>query len=379
MWMDGFANDGGFAQGGGDGLRLPDAGGYAGYRGGMGNGDPRRQGGDDAWMWQQPADGTGQLHYAPEFSLDQLVENWQSPDQGEGQQQGGRSRGGKGGRKNQGNLGDGNNWQELQMAMGVGMGGPGSELMMPGNILQGGKGRMPPGTEPPPHSWAGTTTVMMRNLPNKYTQRMLLTEVAQVGFLGTFDFLYLPIDPETSANRGYAFLNFIDSSFAWMFKVQYEGRKMAHFNSNKVVSVTPATLQGFDSNYTHYSSARVNRGDPAARPLFLREPSQQAQQASKQGAQRSNKKQQGGGPRRKAGENDNADTSEAQPAAGPDGEEAGSGGPRPQAPAPPAPAGDGEDAPKPTLKAKFCPHCGGAIKEHFQFCAQCGASLPFTS
>merc|ERR1719424_883670 len=149
----------------------------------MGNGDPRRQGGDDAWMWQQPPGGAGQLNYAgADFSLDQLVENWQSPGQGAGQQRGGRSRGGKGGRKNQGNLGDGNNWQELQMAMGVGMGGGGAELMMPGNILQGGKGRMPPGTDPPPLSWAGTTTVMMRNLPNKYTQRMLLTEVAQVGF-----------------------------------------------------------------------------------------------------------------------------------------------------------------------------------------------------
>merc|ERR1719271_959269 len=124
----------------------------------------------------------------------------------------------------------------------------------------------------PPPSWADTTTIMMRNLPNKYTQRMLLTEINQVGFLGTFDFLYLPIDPETSANRGYAFLNFIDPSFAWMFKISFEGRKMNRFNSNKVVSVMPATLQGFDANYTHYSSARVNRGDPAARPLFLREP-----------------------------------------------------------------------------------------------------------
>lgn len=48
---------------------------------------------------------------------------------------------------------------------------------------------------------------------------------------------------------------------------------MSRFNSAKVVSVTPATLQGFQANYMHYSSARVNRGDPSARPLFLREPS----------------------------------------------------------------------------------------------------------
>lgn len=123
-----------------------------------------------------------------------------------------------------------------------------------------------------PAEWAGTMTIMMRNLPNKYTQRMLLVEINHHGFLGTFDFLYVPIDPETSANRGYAFLNFIDPGFAWMFKMTYECKKMNKFNSNKVVTVAPAALQGFESNYAHYASSRVNRGDPAARPLFFREP-----------------------------------------------------------------------------------------------------------
>lgn len=42
--------------------------------------------------------------------------------------------------------------------------------------------------------------------------------------------------------------------------------------SSKVVSVSAATLQGFDANYKHYSKKKVNRGDPANRPLFLREP-----------------------------------------------------------------------------------------------------------
>merc|ERR1719324_1430699 len=57
-----------------------------------------------------------------------------------------------------------------------------------------------------------------------------------------------------------------------MFKMSFEGRKMTRFKSEKVVSVTPAALQGFEANFAHYSKTRVNRGDPSARPLFLRQP-----------------------------------------------------------------------------------------------------------
>ena len=78
---------------------------------------------------------------------------------------------------------------------------------------------------------------------------MLLMEVNSCGFFGTFDFLYLPIgravhlkgkrkgrklaDTETAANRGYAFLNFLDPPSAWMFRCMFEGRKMSRFNSRK--------------------------------------------------------------------------------------------------------------------------------------------------
>merc|ERR1719369_2178570 len=83
--------------------------------------------------------------------------------------------------------------------------------------------------------------------------------------------MYLPIDVETSANRGYAFINCVHPSFAWMLRIAYQGHKMCRFKSDKVVSVSPAALQGFEANYAHYHTARVNRGAPAARPLFLRE------------------------------------------------------------------------------------------------------------
>ena len=55
-----------------------------------------------------------------------------------------------------------------------------------------------PNTPAPPRTSAigvdERTTVMLRNIPNKYTQRMLLDEVNTLGFEGEYDFFYLPID-----------------------------------------------------------------------------------------------------------------------------------------------------------------------------------------
>eukprot|EP00930_Biecheleria_cincta_P030665 TRINITY_DN21242_c0_g1_i1.p1 TRINITY_DN21242_c0_g1~~TRINITY_DN21242_c0_g1_i1.p1 ORF type:complete len:458 (+),score=78.44 TRINITY_DN21242_c0_g1_i1:206-1579(+) len=248
----------------------------------------------------------------------------------------------------------------------------------------------------PSYEWEGKTTIMLRNLPNKYNQQMLLEELNTSGFLGTFDFLYLPIDPETHANRGYCFINFTDPSVAWMLKLQYEGRKMGRFNSDKVVSVVPAALQGFEANYAHYSTSRVNRGDPAARPLFLREP-------SLPGPKQDTTRRRGG--RRSQGslidmatrttgkgqevEQPMAATYIGFPGRGvpsPPGALAGGSGAsyggkkggsqRPmQTPMPPKPkSGGDEDV---GTRPRFCPFCGGEAQPTFRFCQFCGASLNF--
>lgn len=200
--------------------------------------------------------------------------------------------------------------------------------------------------------WESTTTIMMRNLPNKYTQAMLLAEINHDGFLGKFDFLYVPIDPETNANRGYAFLNFIDPSFSWMFKLAYEGRKMKRFNSNKVVTVAPAALQGFELNYLHYSSARVNRGDPAARPLFLRDP--KLHDLAEADAPKGRR-----GIRRII-----AHDRKIPHMAGPASFESA---------VPRAPQMASQMVPK------YCPSCGIEIQLRFQFCPSCGNMLPFSA
>jgi hypothetical protein len=123
-------------------------------------------------------------------------------------------------------------------------------------------------TELPPDS-ESFHTAMMRNLPTNFTQNMLVKEMDSGMFAGLYDFLYVPTDKETKLGKGYAFINFIKPSYAWAFKMQYEGKRLQSFNSGKMVSVTRAVLQGLAANMAHYSSSRVSRGDRDCRPLFL--------------------------------------------------------------------------------------------------------------
>mmetsp|Transcript_64591 Transcript_64591/g.135551 ORF Transcript_64591/g.135551 Transcript_64591/m.135551 type:complete len:484 (+) Transcript_64591:3-1454(+) len=114
---------------------------------------------------------------------------------------------------------------------------------------------------------------MMRNLPNKYTQTRLLEELGGSGFsLETeIDFFYLPMDHGNSVNLGYCFINFVETSVANNFAIQFQGKKMNHFNSSKRVAVMPASIQGYSRNLAHYSSRRVAFAeDPQFRPIFTR-------------------------------------------------------------------------------------------------------------
>jgi len=227
-------------------------------------------------------------------------------------------------------------------------------VMMPVK-LDNAKQEDPAQTQLPPE-WASTFTVMMRNLPNRYTQLMLLEEISSAGFAGAFDFLYLPIDPDTHANKGYAFVNFVDPVQAWRFKGAYEGQQMKCFNSSKFVSVNPAALQGLEANYAHYSTARCSRGNPSARPLFFREPQQKF--TPRNAARR-------GGHRRRVNARSLVDVAVQR-------NEMMQQRVQPKPPPQPAAAAPMES---PVQGGRFCPYCGGATQPSYRFCKFCGSSL----
>ena len=104
------------------------------------------------------------------------------------------------------------------------------------------------------------TTLMIRNIPNRYSQRDLIAELEDLGFGGKFNFLYIPLDKGTMANVGYAFVNFIDKESAKQcMDAFYDYRFKRHRKtSGKVASVSAAHLQGLEANLAHYERAVVN-------------------------------------------------------------------------------------------------------------------------
>merc|ERR1712217_910075 len=52
------------------------------------------------------------------------------------------------------------------------------------------------------------TTIMIRNIPNRYTQQQVMMELDSLGFAESYDFFYAPMDKQTKCTVGYAFVNF---------------------------------------------------------------------------------------------------------------------------------------------------------------------------
>lgn len=87
------------------------------------------------------------------------------------------------------------------------------------------------------------TTLMLRNIPNKYTLNNIVDEIGSA-FWGKYDCINLPIDYETKLNLGYAFINFTDPFHIIQFFSKFHLKKWSKYKSEKKMDMTYADKQG---------------------------------------------------------------------------------------------------------------------------------------
>lgn len=104
---------------------------------------------------------------------------------------------------------------------------------------------------------SGKTTVMIRNVPCRYTRDDLVREVSELGY--RFDLLCLPHASRSYGNLGYAFVNFTTSASAALFMESFTGRQWKITKSRKLAEVVYAQLQGFDANVAKVSSHKFKK------------------------------------------------------------------------------------------------------------------------
>ncbi|PSS04877.1 Protein MEI2-like [Actinidia chinensis var. chinensis] len=112
------------------------------------------------------------------------------------------------------------------------------------------------------------TTLMIKNIPNKYTSKMLLAAIDENN-RGTYDFLYLPIDFKNKCNVGYAFINMLSPLHIIPFYEAFNGKKWEKFNSEKVASLAFARIQGKAALVTHFQNSSLMNEDKRCRPILF--------------------------------------------------------------------------------------------------------------
>ena len=109
------------------------------------------------------------------------------------------------------------------------------------------------------HGESAVTTVMLKNIPNKFTQKML-HRCLDSKHHGEYDFLYLPIDFKNRCNKGYCFVNFRSPEVCTQFTCAFHGVCLGPSNgsnSAKVCKVVLARFQGLEDSIQRLKQSPV--------------------------------------------------------------------------------------------------------------------------
>ncbi|TFK73993.1 hypothetical protein BDN72DRAFT_789982 [Pluteus cervinus] len=116
------------------------------------------------------------------------------------------------------------------------------------------------------------TTVMIKNIPNKMTDKDLITFINNV-CPRKIDFLYLRMDFQNGCNVGYAFVNFIYVQDLLKFAKAKLGERWNMFSSEKVLQMSYANYQGKEALVEKFKNSCIMDEKEAWRPkIFYSEP-----------------------------------------------------------------------------------------------------------
>jgi hypothetical protein len=116
------------------------------------------------------------------------------------------------------------------------------------------------------------TTLMVKNIPNRVTREDFAGEIMSKMPIGSFDFVYLPIDFKTRSGFGYAFINMTSDVNVDLFVANLHKRRLACADGiySKPLEVTVARVQGFTANINRLISSPVLfQADEDSHPLIF--------------------------------------------------------------------------------------------------------------
>lgn len=102
------------------------------------------------------------------------------------------------------------------------------------------------------------TSVLLRDVPESYTRDMLVRLLEAEGFLGLFDFVYLPVDFKNRVNLSYAFVNMVSPAHALKLCEHFEGFSHWRVPSERVCTVGWCSpQQGLEAHIERYRNSPV--------------------------------------------------------------------------------------------------------------------------
>ncbi|KAL4563719.1 hypothetical protein LXL04_027764 [Taraxacum kok-saghyz] len=124
-----------------------------------------------------------------------------------------------------------------------------------------------------------STTIMLRNIPNNYTRKLLVelldkhckqeNEKDENGVRSAFDFVYLPVDFKHRLNAGYAFVNFTTPEAAWRFHKSIKGKRWDLFESKKIADVARAKIQGKEALVNNFEKMQLRSPSSEYLPVWF--------------------------------------------------------------------------------------------------------------